>query len=97
MTRYSDYFRGKSLNLYPDDYTIVDIETTGFDPINNKITEISAVKYRSNRKVDEYATLVYIDEKIPDIITKLTGITNDMLEGAPNLSVAIKGLIEFIG
>ena len=50
MTRYSDYFRGKSLNLYPDDYTIVDIETTGFDPINIKITEISAVKYRSNRK-----------------------------------------------
>lgn len=97
MTRYSDYFRGKSLNLYPDDYTIVDIETTGFDPINNKITEISAVKYRSNRKVDEYATLVYIDEKIPDIITKITGITNEMLEGAPDLSEAIKGFIEFIG
>ena len=40
MTRYSDYFRGKSLNLYPDDYTVIDIETTGFDPISNKITEI---------------------------------------------------------
>ena len=97
MTRYSDYFRGKSLNLYPDDYTIVDIETTGFDPISNKITEISAVKYRCNRKIDEYVTFVAINEKIPDRITKLTGITNDMLEGAPNISDALKGFIEFIG
>ena len=90
MTRYSDYFRGKSLNLYPDDYTVIDIETTGFDPISNKITEISAVKYRCNRKIDEYVTFVAINEKIPDRITKLTGITNDMLEGAPNISDAFE-------
>ena len=79
MPRYTDYFRGGPLNSYPDDYTVIDIETTGFDPIRNKITEISAVKYRCNRKVDEYVTFVAINEKIPDQITKLTGITNDML------------------
>ena len=97
MPRYTDFFKGKPLYTYPDEYTIVDIETTGFDPISNKITEISAVKYRCNRKVDEYVTFVAINERIPDRITKLTGITNEMLEGAPGLSEAIKGLIEFIG
>ena len=97
MPRYTDFFKGKPLYTYPDEYTIVDIETTGFDPISNKITEISAVKYRCNRKVDEYVTFVAINERIPDRITKLTGITNEMLEGAPGLSEAIKGFIEFIG
>ena len=37
-------------NIKKEDILFFDIETTGFDPINNKITEISAVKYRSNRK-----------------------------------------------
>ena len=97
MPRYTDFFKGKPLYTYPDEYIIVDIETTGFDPISNKITEISAVKYRCNRKVDEYVTFVAINERIPDRITKLTGITNEMLEGAPGLSEAIKGFIEFIG
>ena len=97
MPRYTDFFKGKPLYTYPDEYIIVDIETTGFDPISNKITEISAVKYRCNRKVDEYVTFVAINERIPDRITKLTGITNEMLEGAPDLSEAIKGFLEFIG
>lgn len=97
MPRYTDYFRGRPLNSYPDDYTVIDIETTGFDPIRNKITEISAVKYRCNRKVDEYVTFVAINEKIPDQITKLTGITNDMLEGAPSIADALKGFLSFIG
>ena len=97
MPRYTDFFKGKPLYTYPDEYIIVDIETTGFDPISNKITEISAVKYRCNRKVDEYVTFVAINERIPDRITKLTGITNEMLEGAPGLSEAIKGFLEFIG
>ena len=40
MPRYTDFFKGKPLYTYPDEYIIVDIETTGFDPISNKITEI---------------------------------------------------------
>lgn len=97
MPRYTDFFKGKPLYTCPDDYTVIDIETTGFDPIADKITEISAVKYRCNRKVDEFVTFVAINEKIPDRITKLTGITNEMLEGAPSLSEALKAFIEFIG
>lgn len=97
MTRYTDYFKGRLLRELPDDYTIVDIETTGLDPINSRIIEISAVKYRCNRKIDEYVTFVYIEEKVPDRITKLTGITNDMLKGAPTAKDALTGFITFIG
>ena len=97
MTRYTDYFKGRLLRELPDDYTIVDIETTGLDPINSRIIEISAVKYRCNRKIDEYVTFVSIEEKVPDRITKLTGITNDMLKGAPTAKDALTGFITFIG
>ena len=38
MTRYTDYFKGRLLRELPDDYTIVDIETTGLDP-NTGVTE----------------------------------------------------------
>ena len=97
MSKYAGYFKGKLLNVYPDDYTVVDIETTGLDPISCKIIEISAVKYRCNRKVDEYVTFISIDEKVPDRITKLTGITNDMFRGAPKAAEALSGFINFIG
>ena len=93
MSKYAGYFKGKLLNEYPDVYTVVDIETTGLDPISCKIIEISAVKYRCNRKVDEYVTFISIDEKVPDRITKLTGITNDMLKGAPKAAEALSGFL----
>ena len=49
---------GKLLLAYPDDYTVLDIETTGLSPQNDYITEISAIKYRNNRRVDEFSSLV---------------------------------------
>lgn len=48
------YMDGKLLSAYPDDYTVLDIETTGLSPQNDYITEISAIKYRNNRRVDEF-------------------------------------------
>ena len=52
------YIDGKLLLAYPDDYTVLDIETTGLSPQNDYITEISAIKYRNNRRVDEFSSLV---------------------------------------
>lgn len=97
MSKYAGYFKGKLLNEYPDDYTVVDVETTGLEPLNSRIIEISAVKYRCNRKIDEYVTFISIDEKVSDRITKLTGINNDMLKGAPKAAEALTGFIDFIG
>ena len=83
MARYTDYFKGKALHELPVNYIIVDVETTGLDPAMNNLIEISAVKYRCNRKVNEYVTFISIDEPIPPRITKLTGINDEMLEDAP--------------
>lgn len=59
------YIDGKLLLAYPDDYTVLDIETTGLSPQNDYITEISAIKYRNNRRVDEFSSLVKPELSIP--------------------------------
>ena len=66
---------------YVDDYVVFDLETTGFNPMNDKIIEIGAVKYKNNKKVDEFSCLINPNMKLPDIITKVTGITDqDLVE-----------------
>ena len=97
MGRFEELVKGKTLVEFPDSYIVVDIETTGLDPVKDCIMEISAVKYRNNRKVDEYVVLINIDRRVPLHITELTGITNDMLEGAMDVTIALQGFIDFIG
>ncbi|WP_196590378.1 PolC-type DNA polymerase III [Pectinatus frisingensis] len=89
--------KGKSLLETPVDYTIIDLETTGFDPHYDEIIEIGCIKYRSNKEVEKFQTLIqpspsyeYDDDDnkttiyyVDDFISKLTGITNEMLVSAP--------------
>ena len=97
MGRYEEYIKGGATNEFPDDYVVIDIETTGLNPVKDHIIEISALRYRANRKVDEFVTLVAPGVIIPDFITRLTGITDDMLQHAPNVAEAAGDFMDFIG
>lgn len=88
---------GSLLMECPDDYTVLDIETTGLNPVTDCITEISAIRYRKNRKVDEFVTLVKPDCAIPEFITRLTGIDNAAVANAPAIEDVIGSFKEFIG
>ena len=90
-------YKGKSLLAFPEDYCVVDIETTGLSPETNEIIEISAVRYRGRKKQEVFSTLVRPSEKIPRIITQLTGIDNNMVKDAPEISKAITEFRNFIG
>ena len=87
----------KSSVSFPDDYIVIDIETTGLDVRFCEIIEISAVKYRAGSETDSFSTLVKPTEPIDDFITSLTGITNEMLESAPDISSAISDFYNFVG
>jgi len=65
------------------EYAIVDIETTGGFGAKNKITEIAIIIHDGNQEIERYSTLVDPQSFIPQNITALTGITNEMVEGAP--------------
>ncbi len=64
-------------------YAIVDVETTGSYAAGNGITEIAICIHNGVQAVDWFESLVKPDRNIPMYITGLTGITNEMVAGAP--------------
>ena len=75
-------------------YTIIDIETTGGSHKHGKITEIAIYKFDGQRIVDEFVTLINPEKYIPSNITRLTGITNEMVEDAPRFFEVAKQIVE---
>ncbi|MFN4914890.1 MAG: exonuclease domain-containing protein [Sphingomonadales bacterium] len=64
-------------------FAIVDIETTGGNPLYAGITEICAVITDGAKVVQVYETLLNPGYTIPRNITALTGISQEMTEKAP--------------
>ena len=71
--------KGKSLIEDLNDYTVVDIETTGMNWKFCNILEVSSLKIRNKKIVDEFSELINPHEPIPYFIRNLTGITNEMV------------------
>lgn len=88
--------KGKSLIEFPNDYTIIDIETTGLMPLYDEIIELSALKIKNNNVVEEFSSLVKPFDEIDEFITDLTGITNAMLETAPEIEKILPNFIDFL-
>lgn len=89
--------KGRSIIAFPDDYTVVDIETTGLSPKWDEIIELGAIKYKAGAPVAQYNTLLRPSYPIDPFITELTGITNDMLKSAPRIEDKIAEFVDFIG
>lgn len=73
---------------YEDDFndavfSVVDIETTGAMAANERIIEFAAYRVCKGKIVDQYSTLVNPGRHIPNFIRNMTGITNEMVYGAP--------------
>jgi DNA polymerase-3 subunit epsilon len=78
------------------DYVVVDVETTGGWASGDRITEIGAVKIRNHQVVDEWHSLVNPQRAIPAKITQITGITNEMVRGAPVFAEVADSFIRFM-
>ncbi|BCN29143.1 3'-5' exonuclease [Anaeromicropila herbilytica] len=78
-----------------DSFVCFDIETTGLVPTKDKIIEIGALKIKDGKIVDRFQEFINPDMKIPNHITKLTGINDSMLEGTRNVSDVIKDFVNF--
>ena len=88
---------GVNLNKFVDDYVLVDIETTGFSPVKDEIIEIGAIKVEKNKIINEYNELIKINETLSPFTTKLTGITDEMLQTGKEISEVLKDFIHFTG
>jgi ATP-dependent DNA helicase DinG len=75
----------------------LDIETTGLDPQNDAILEIGARRFDGNRIEDEFTTLINPGRHIPEFISGLTGISDEMVRQAPHIRDVLDELVSFIG
>lgn len=85
-----------------DEFVVIDFETTGLDASIHKIIEVGALRfnkneYKKNKKVDTFQSLIKIEEQIPQKITDITGITDDMLVEGRLIGEVLSDLIDFIG
>lgn len=89
--------RQKALQL-PRHYVVIDFETTGLSPLEDRIIEIGAMEVKEKNIINVFQSLVFIDSPIPLPITALTGINGGMLEseGRP-IGDVIKEFLAFAG
>ena len=76
-------------------FVCFDLETTGLHAVNDKITEIGAVKIRDGVIVENFSTFANPERPIPPQVSALTGITDSMVAGAPSQSEAVKAFLDF--
>lgn len=91
--------KGSSIIAFPNDYTIVDVETTGLVPEYDDIIEVGALKVAEGIVVDTFQSFImpYDGFKVPDFINSLTGITDEMLSGSPSFSDIKDMFLSFVG
>jgi len=78
-------------------YIVVDVETTGGRPGLHRVTEIGAVKVKGGKIIDEWSSLINPQRSIPPNITRITGITQEMVANAPVFAEVVESFTAFMG
>ncbi|WP_096199396.1 PolC-type DNA polymerase III [Bacillus sp. FJAT-45350] len=84
-------------NLQEDTFVVFDVETTGLSAVYNTIIELAAVKIINGEIIDRFESFADPHEPLSKIIIELTGITDDMVQGAPEVDQVLKDFHEFVG
>lgn len=77
-------------------YVCIDLETTGLNPKTDRIIEIGAVKVVEGRVVDTFSTYVNPGRKLEERIVELTGIVQEQVDDAPEITQVLPELIAFL-
>jgi len=79
------------------EFVVLDFETTGGSPADDRVTEVGAVKIRGGEVLGTFHTLVDPEVPIPALISALTGLTDRMVADAEPIQVVLPCLLEFLG
>jgi DNA polymerase-3 subunit epsilon len=84
-------------NLSDYEYCVLDVETSGINPDQNRLTEIGACIFKGQVMLDQFESLVNAGVQLSPSIVKITGITNELLSDAPPEHVVIGQFKDFVG
>ncbi len=90
-------YNEKDIDLATGTYVVFDVETTGLSAVYDTIIEIAGVKMNDGEIVDEFESFANPHRPLPDIITEITGITDDMLVDAPEVDEVLHDFYAWIG
>lgn len=77
-------------------YCVLDLETTGFSPVTEKITEIGIMKYKDGKVIDSFSCFVNPEKPIPSRVVEVTNITDDMVKDAETIEKVFPKMLEFV-
>ena len=88
---------GEQDMTFHDEFVAFDLETTGLSSKTDKIIEIGAVILKDGQEIDRFQTFVDPERHLERKIVELTGITEEMLVGAPKIEEVLPKFLDFIG
>lgn len=77
-------------------YCVLDLETTGFSAVTEKITEVGIMKVKDGKVIDEFSCFVNPEKHIPERVTEVTNITDDMVKDAETIDKVFPKILEFL-
>jgi len=80
-----------------ENITVFDFETTGLDPVNDRIIEIAAIRIVNGKLAESFSTFVHPEIKIPAKITEITGIVDADVAGQPKIEEVLPPFMQFLG
>ncbi|HET7522003.1 MAG TPA: PolC-type DNA polymerase III [Bacillales bacterium] len=83
--------------LLDETYVVFDVETTGLSAVYDKIIELAAVKVKNGEIIDRFERFANPHQSLSQTTVDLTGITDDMVENAPEIEDVLKAFHEFTG
>ena len=78
-------------------YCVLDLETTGFSATTEKITEIGIMKFKDGEVIDQFSCFVNPEKHIPQRVSEVTNITDDMVNDAETIDKVYPKMLEFLG
>jgi len=87
----------EQLSLNEIDFVVLDVEAITGKSIPTRVIELGASRVRNGEIQEEFQTLINPDLPLPQYISALTGISNEMLDGAPHFSDVVESWLEFAG
>ena len=89
--------QGSQNMTFDQEFVAFDLETTGLSARNDEIIEIGAIIMKDGKEIDRFQTFVDPHRALTKEIIDLTGITNEMLTGAPSIETVLPQFLEFVG